>query len=204
MLLIFLIIYLILNNTQITFPYVLLPIETYQNQSPNESDWNTDIFSNYFIQNIIYTYLTIGQPSQNIKALLNFDSFVFSIYNKICKIPSDFDIEKSKTYKYKPNGYVLTDIYVDTYIVYDCFEFYINGKIKKKFNNFQYLFAPTNKTGDLRVVHTNFTCAEIGFKLPEIGFKSNEYNFILMLKKLKIISNYDFFIIITIITIITT
>ena len=182
--------YVCLYSSLIKFiiSYLKFPLYTYHTIPPNKT---TDIeYVNYFLNNNIYIYLNIGTPPQNIVATINFNNCPFYIYVNRCDIMSEFEIKKSKTYIETPHQYLLTDIYVYTYLVNDFFYF-----DKDKHFNLTYLFSPMNKSqSEINYKISPYTCADIGLRLSNPDLKSYNYNFIRELKKSNAIKDYVFFI----------
>ena len=76
-----------------------------------------------FVTNNIYSHLLIGNPPQKITSKLNFNGYAFNIYNNQCDIPSEYNtLYKNSTTKIN-KGYILTDVYIDTFLIEDFFAF---------------------------------------------------------------------------------
>ena len=105
-----------------TISYIIIPFYTYKTYF---SDIN---ISNYysiqnFIRNELYSYLTIGTPPQKITTKINFNEYSFNIYNNKCDIPSEYNsIDNNSTTRIN-KGYILTDVYIDTFLLEDIFSF---------------------------------------------------------------------------------
>ena len=183
--------FLLLSLQNLIISYIKLPIFTYHSPYPNKT---TELaYVKYFSENNIYTYLNIGNPSQKIVAKLNFNDYSFYMYYNKCEIFSYFNINESNSYTITPNGYLLTDVYVYTYLVNDSFFFSENEKNNPY--NLTYLFSPMNKDSyEMKLQKLPYTCAQIGLKLSYSELKSYNYNFIIELKKLELIENYTIFI----------
>jgi len=180
--------FLYISVQKIILSYIKLPLYTYHSYPPNNT---RDIsYAKYFSENNLYTYLNMGSPPQKIVATLNFNDYPFFIYYNRCEVFSSFDIEKSKTYIKRPFQYLLTNIYVYTYLVNDYFYFNFYEKY-----NLTYLFSPlNNNTSEKKLANFPYTCAQIGLKLSIPDLKSYNYNFIRELKLSKAIKDYVFFI----------
>lgn len=178
---------LYLSLQQEILSYIKLNIFTYHSNPPNKT---TELeYVKYFSENNLYTYLKVGTPPQEIVATLNFNDYPFFIYYNKCEIYSNFDLEKSSTYKKRPHQYLLTDVYVYTHLVNDYY--YFNDK--KYF--LSYLFSPMNNgTSEQKLKKLPYTCAQIGLKLSFPDLKSYNYNFIRELKLSDAIKEYVFFV----------
>ena len=138
-----------------------MPFYTY---NPNISYNISDYYSiKAFVTNKIYSYLTIGTPPQKIIVNINFNEYSFNIYNNQCDIPSEYNaFYKNSTTKIN-KGYILTDVYVDTFLIEDIFSF--SQYPNKKFN-LSYIYAPMNNNiFEQNIEKKKFTCANIGLKL---------------------------------------
>ena len=153
--------------------------------------------SNYYsIQNIIrnelYSYLTIGTPPQKITANINFNEYAFNIYNNKCDIPSEYNsIHKNSTTRIN-KGYILTDVYIDTFLLEDVFSFPFDSNKNLKLN---YIYASMeNNDFEKKMEKKKYTCANIGLKLSTDYTGTFDLNFLRELKNLNIIENYVFFL----------
>ena len=172
--------------------YVKFPIYTYHTAPPMHEPYETTKlpYYKYFHDNIIYTILELGNPSQKILSKLNFDEYPFYIYYNRCTIPSSFDLNISKTYIRTPFQHLLTNIYVFTSYVND----YLHLKYKEKQYNITYLFSPVNNGSfEEKIEKLPYTCAEIGLNMPKPDAKSYNYNFIRELKLTGAIKEYYLF-----------
>ena len=170
--------------------YIIMPFYTYK---PNISYNISDFYSiKAFVTNNIYSYLSIGTPPQTITANINFNEYSFNIYNNQCDIPSEYNsLYKNSTTKID-KGYILTDVYVDTFLIEDIFSFsqYSNRKY-----NLSYIYAPMNNNiFEQNIEKKKFTCANIGLKLSVDYPGTFDLNFLRELKKLDIIQNYIFYL----------
>ena len=183
--------FLLLLSLTDDISFVKFPIYTYHTVPPMPNETIRKPYYNYFHDNIIYTILELGNPSQKIIAKLNFDEYPFYIYYNRCDIAShlaSFDLNISKTYIRTPFQYLLTDIYVFTSYVYD----YLHYSGKEY--NMTYLFSAVNNGSyEEKIEKLPYTCAQIGLKLSKPDAKSYNYNFIRDLKLAKAINTYDLF-----------
>ena len=170
-------------------PYIIMPFYTYkQNKINNISDYYS---IKEFTNNIIYSSLIIGTPPQEIIANINFNDYAFNIYNNQCDIPSEYNsINKNSTTRIN-KGYILTDVYVDTFLLEDIF--YLPKNPNKSFI-LNYIYAPMNNNiFETNIEKKNFTCANIGLKLSVDFAGTFDLNFLRELKCLDIIDNYIFY-----------
>ena len=174
-----------------TISYIIIPFYTYKTYF---SDINT---SNYysiqnFIRNELYSYLTIGTPPQKITTKINFNEYSFNIYNNKCDIPSEYNsIDNNSTTRIN-KGYILTDVYIDTFLLEDIFSFPfdLNKNIKLK-----YIYAPMdNNDFERNIEKKKYTCANIGLKLSVDYAGTSDLNLLRELKSLDIIENYVFYL----------
>ena len=171
--------------------FIKLPIYTYHSSPPNKT--TEEAYVTYFSKNNIYTYIKTGLPPQKIVAKLNFDEFPFFIYYNKCEIFSNFNLNESNSYNMIPNGFLLTDVYVYTFLVNDTFYLSDNEKENNTYN-LTYLFSTMNNGSyEMKLPKLPYTCAEIGLKLSYPDLKSYNYNFILELKQKNYIKDYIFF-----------
>ena len=170
-------------------PYIIMPFYTYkQNKINNISDYYS---IKEFTNNIIYSSLIIGTPPQEIIANINFNDYAFNVYNNQCDIPSEYNsINKNSTTRIN-KGYILTDVYVDTFLLEDIF--YLPKNPNKSFI-LNYIYAPMNNNiFETNIEKKNFTCANIGLKLSVDFAGTFDLNFLRELKSLDIIDNYIFY-----------
>ena len=171
-------------------PYIIIPFYTYkQNKINNISDYYS---IKEFTNNIIYSSLIIGTPPQEIIANINFNDYAFNIYNNQCDIPSEYNsINKNSTTRIN-KGFILTDVYVDTFLLEDIF--YLPQYPNKSFK-LNYIYAPMNNNiYERNIEKKNFTCANIGLKLSVDFAGTFDINFLRELKSLDIIDNYVFYL----------
>ena len=164
--------------------YIIMPFYTYKTYF---SDIN---ISNYysiknFIINELYSYLIIGTPPQKITANINFNEYAFNIYNNQCDIPSEYNsMNKNSTTRIN-KGYILTDVYIDTFLLEDVFSFpFDSNKIFKL--NYIYEFMDNNDFEN-KMEKKKYTCANIGLKLSTDYTGTFDLNFLRELKNLNII-----------------
>ena len=163
----------------------------YSFSSNNRSDQS---YINYFSENNIYTYLIIGSPPQKIISQINFNEYSFNIYNNRCLIPSNYNSENPISNTKKDLGFLLTDVYVDTFLTEDIFSF---PEITNENQTYllSYIYAPMNNNEfEIGIPKYPYTCANIGLKLSSDQMEAFKYNFLRELKALNIIDNYVFYI----------
>ena len=181
----------LLNFLSIKSSFIQFPLYTFLSDKPNKTTEAS--YVNYFLKNTIYTYINIGTPSQKIVANIVSNNYSFYIYYNRCEIPSEFLIQKSKSYNETENGYLLTDIYVKTFLIQDNISFFDENK-----NNsykMTFLFSSLNNSNsESKIEKQPYTCAHIGLKLSPPNMKSYNYNFIKSLKELKLINDYVYYI----------
>ena len=170
--------------------YIIMPFYTYkENNIYNISDYYS---IKTFTNNIIYSSLIIGTPPQKITANINFNDYAFNIYNNQCDIPSEYNSISNNSTTRNNKGYILTDVYVDTFLLEDIFSF---PQYPDKSFNLNYIFAPMNNNiFESNIEKKNFTCANIGLKLSVDYPGTFDYNFLRELKSLNLIDNYVFYI----------
>ena len=171
--------------------YIIMPFYTYKTSYLNINI--SDYYSiQSFIRNDIYSYLTIGSPPQKIVAKINFNEYSFNIYNNQCDIPSEYNsLNKNSTTRIN-KGYILTDVYVDTYQIEDVFFFPFDSGKSLKLN---YIYASMdNNVFERNIEKKKYTCANIGLKLSVDYAGTLDLNFLRELKSLDVIENYVFYL----------
>ena len=174
---------------EIISSYIKIPFYTYNIDSKNNL---SDYFSmQNFVTNNIYSHLLIGNPPQKITSKLNFNAYAFNIYNNQCDIPSEYNtLYKNSTTKIN-KGYILTDVYIDTFLIEDFFAF---PEYPDKSFKLNYIYAPMdNNLFEKNIERKLYTCANIGLKLSVNYAGTFDYNFLRELKNLNIINNYVFY-----------
>ena len=182
--------FIFLNLHAYIISFIIMPFYTYKtNISYNITDYYT---IQAFTENNIYTYLLIGTPPQKIIANINFNDYVFNIYNNQCDIPSDYNsLDKNSTTS-KNKGYILADVYVDTFLYEDIFSL-PHGP--NKYYKLNYIYAPLNNNlFEQNIEKKKFTCANIGLKLSMDFAGTFDFNFLRELKNLDVIDNYVFYL----------
>ena len=185
---------LILNVSllKIIFSFIKIPFFTYYCTPPDNISESS--YTKCFSENNIYTHLLIGSPPQKIVSLINFNEYSFNIYNNRCQIPSDYNSENPISKTKKDLGFLLTDVYVDTFLTEDIFSFFELIKENKTLI-LSYIYAPMNNNEfEMTVPKFPYTCANIGLKLSSDQLEAFKYNFLRELKALNIIDNYVFYI----------
>ena len=183
--------FIILFSQTFISSYIKLSFSTYKPFFPHFN--SSDYFSiQTFLTNSIYSNLIIGSPPQKIIANLNFNDYAFNIYNNQCDIPSEYNcIIKNSTTRIN-KGYILTDVYVDTFLLEDIFSL-----PHEPYNCFKlnYIYAPLNNNiYEQNMDKKKYTCANIGLKLSVDYAGTLDYNFLRELKSLDIIENYVFYL----------
>ena len=170
--------------------FIKLPFFTFHS-SPSNNISESD-YSKFFSENNIYTYLIIGSPPQKIVSKINFNEYSFNIYNNRCDIPSNYNSENPKSNTKKDLGFLLTDVYVDTFLTEDLF---LLPETKNNTYTMSYIYAPMNNNEfEMSLPKDPYTCANIGLKLSSDQMQAFKYNFLRELKALGIIDNYVFYI----------
>ena len=117
------------------------------------------------------------------------------IYNHMCKIKSDFIVEKSKTFKSKPFEIQYFTNITLSYIIEDQIQFTFNETNTKKYiQPILYHYRPYNNVKIHKENKSAYTCAYIGLKIPKYNSRYYSQSLILQLKNLRVISNHCFFI----------
>ena len=169
--------------------YITFPLFTFSN-----NEYENEI--NNLLNNKLYTYLTIGDPSQKIAALIMPDEYPLYIYNNLCEINSNFIVEKSRTYistKYEVQYMTNATL---SYLVKDKFEFEFNEAKEKKFvDSIIYHYRPYNNSNIKLEKKYPYTCAYIGLKILKYNSEDYLHSLFLQLKKSRIINNHCFFIV---------
>ena len=170
---------------------IKMPFFTYYSPTiPNNKSDSS--YVKFFSENNIYSYLIIGAPPQKIVSKINFNEYSFNIYNNQCVIPSEFNSENPSSKTRKDLGFLLTDVYVDTFLNEDLF---ILEESKNITYNLSYIYAPMNNNEfEDNIPKYPYTCANIGLKLSSDIMEAFKYNFLRELKASKIIDNYVFYI----------
>ena len=168
-----------------------MPFYTYKSSYLNINI--SDYFSiQSFLRNDIYSYLTIGSPPQKIVANINFNEYAFNIYNNQCDIPSEYNSLTQNSTTRINKGYILTDVYVDTFQIEDIFTFPFDSDISFKLN---YIYASMNNNiFEQNIEKKKYTCANIGLKLSVDYAGTFDLNFLRELKSLDVIENYVFYL----------
>ena len=170
---------------------IKMPFSTYHSPSipNNKSDPS---YVKFLSENNIYSFLIIGTPPQKIVTKINFNEYSFNIYNNQCVIPSEFNSENPISQTRKDLGFLLTDVYVDTFLNEDLF---ILEESKNITYNLSYIYAPMNNNEfEDNIPKYPYTCANIGLKLSSDIMEAFKYNFLRELKASNIIDNYVFYI----------
>ena len=178
--------------------HVILELKNYNEDKLNSI--NDDIFSyENFIDimkdNDIYTKIKIGKPEQEIIAWINTEEYSYFIFKDICKLDSNYNENKSSTFK--PNyerkffyGDYGKTIFINEYISIE----------EKEIYNFPIMFMKDPKNDEFFNQRfsindiTNKTCATIGLRFIKNYNDNTSKNFISVLHDLDIINDYILFI----------
>ena len=187
--------------------YISMKLKNYNNEyikTIPDNNFTFEHFINNTINNLIYTSIKIGTPSQTIKTWINSDELSYFLYKDICildsyfneNISTSFETNESKTFYY--NGYG-TATYINETII---LENNINDTESKeiKINKFPIMFMKDPKNDKMfNNMHsideiTGKTCATIGFKYISNYNDNNSKDFTITLKAREIIDDYTVFI----------
>ena len=175
----------------IIFSFVKMPFFTFYN--PPSNNISESSYIKYFEDNNIYSHLILGTPPQKIVSQINFNEYSFNIYSNRCCVPSEFNSDDPKSTTQKDLGFLLTDVYVDTFLTEDVFSLPETNNNKSFI--LSYIYAPMNNNEfEMGIERYPFTCANIGLKLSSDTMEQFKYNFLRELKALDIIDNYVFYI----------
>ena len=174
---------------------IVIPFKTYNQNEPDQFTSPSDIFK-YWSKNIIYSENLIGTPPQNIKIIINSQSFSSSIFNHMCDLPSSSYVkEKSNSYQYEKyiRSYVTmsnASLISETLYLYDNLD--MNKLVP--YNNIKFIYSQNTEEdqGKTHEYHP-YTCINMGFQLGWTYLNDYQANFIAQLKKiLNITETYDF------------
>ena len=174
---------------------IVIPFKTYNQNEPDQFTSPSDIFK-YWSKNIIYSENLIGTPPQNIKIIINSQSFSSSIFNHMCDLPSSSYVkEKSNSYQYEK--YIRSygtmsnaSLISETLYLYDNLD--MNKLVPYKNIKFIYSQNTEEDQGKTHEYHPS-TCINMGFQLGWTYLNDYQANFITQLKKiLNITETYDF------------
>ena len=161
----------------------------------NDKDFSYENIIETMVENIIFTKIKIGEPKQEIVALINSEEYSYFIYKDICQLDSNYDENKSRTYK--PNN--------DYQFFYNGYgkSIYINESFSfedKEIKNFPIMFMKDpkndeffNKRYSINDV-TEKSCATIGLRFIKNYNDKVSKNFISVLNDLDIIDDLIIFI----------
>ena len=134
--------------------YISMKIKNLINEQANKIDDNlfsVEEFINQNINNIIYSKISIGEPSQEIIILIDSEEYSYFLFKDICILDSYFDENKSTTFQYNNNentffynGYGKT-IYINETII---LKSDINENKEIKLNNFPIMFMKDPKNDE--------------------------------------------------------
>ena len=161
----------------------------------NDKDFSYENIIETMIENIIFTKIKIGEPKQEIVALINSEEYSYFIYKDICQLDSNYDENKSRTYN--PNN--------DYQFFYNGYgkSIYINESFSfedKEIKNFPIMFMKDpkndeffNKRFSINDI-TRKSCATIGLRFIKNYNDKVSKNFISVLNDLDIIDDFILFI----------
>ena len=187
--------------------YISMDIINYSNEQIKKI--SDDSFSFYdFINNVvgnsIYTKIKLGEPPQEIKTWINSEEYSYFLFKDTCILDSQFNENKSTTFEpnynktFYYNGYGET-IYVNETITL-IKDINSNNNKEIKIDKFPIMFMkdPANDAFFIQRFSkddiTGKTCATIGFRYISNYHDDISKNFLLVLKNLDIIDNYNVFI----------
>ena len=161
----------------------------------NDDNFTYENFIELMLDNILYTKIKIGEPKQEIFALINAEEYSYYIYKDICKLDSNYEENKSITYnpndeyQFFYNGYGKT-IYINESISFK----------EKEIKNFPIMLMKDpkndeyfNKRNSINDI-TGKTCVTIGLRFTKNYNDKISKNFISTLYDLDVIDNYVIFI----------
>ena len=186
--------------------YISMKIINLINEQANKIDDNlfsVEEFINQNINNIIYSKISIGEPSQEIIILIDSEEYSYFLFKDICLLDSFFDESKSITFQYNNNentfyynGYGKA-IYINETII---LKNDINENKEIKLNNFPIMFMKDpkndeffNQRNSIKDI-TGKTCMTIGFRHIANFQDKISKNFLMVLKKFDVIDDYILFI----------
>ena len=186
--------------------YISMKIKNLINEQANKIDDNlfsVEEFINQNINNIIYSKISIGEPSQEIIILIDSEEYSYFLFKDICILDSYFDENKSTTFQYNNNentffynGYGKT-IYINETII---LKSDINENKEIKLNNFPIMFMKDPKNDEFFNQRksikdiTGKTCMTIGFRHIANFHDKISKNFLMVLKEFDAIDDYILFI----------
>ena len=189
---IFIILFILIN---LCSSIIVIPFKTYNQNEPDQFSSPSDIFK-YWSKNIIYSENLIGTPPQNIKIILNSQSFSSSIFNHMCDLPSS-SYEKEKSQSYKHEKYIRSystmsnaSLISETLYLYDN----LNTDKLIPYNGFEFIYSQNSEEDQGKTYEYHpYTCMNMGFQLGWTFTNDFQTNFITQLrKKLNITETYDF------------
>ena len=189
---IFIILFILIN---LCSSIIVIPFKTYNQNEPDQFSSPSDLFK-YWSKNIIYSENLIGTPPQNIKIILNSQSFSSSIFNHMCDLPSSsYEKEKSQSYKHEKNirSYSTmsnASLISETLYLYDN----LNIDKLKPYNGFTFIYSQNLEEDQGKTYEYHpYTCMNMGFQLGWTFTNDFQANFITQLrKKLNITETHDF------------
>ena len=161
----------------------------------NDKDFSYENIIETMVENIIFTKIKIGEPKQEIVALINSEEYSYFIYKDICQLDSNYDENKSRSfnpnndYQFFYNGYGKS-IYINESFSFE----------DKEIKNFPIMFMKDpkndeffNKRFSINDI-TKKSCATIGLRFIKNYNDKVSKNFISVLNDLDIIDDLIIFI----------
>ena len=144
---------------------------------------NSYEFINSFQPNDLYTFLKIGEPSQDLEILIKELEIPFSISSTYCSLKTFYNKNASKAFRnitqYNGNIVAAETIYAYTDL---------NLKNLKKFENVQFIYEQETKIIESgKEIYNN--CGVISTEI--FRYNNNKYNLIYELKELDYINDYS-------------
>ena len=180
--------------------FIVLPFETYQNYQNNQDDLKqelnlTEFFNNYF-NNIIYTWVEIGNPKELIPIKITSDNHGLLIgylcdNNFNSKISSYSN--KSSTFYRESTGLITFQQYEGGFYAKDSFTFFKdlekNQNNKITINNISFIYMPRGAKSSM---NKNNICGIMGLSLKYVNYCEEQRNIITNLNKLDVLHNYAY------------
>ena len=173
--------------------YITIPFEIFKKNEPLKFD-NLQQYFDYWEDLLFYGEISIGFPPKKIVSKISFEDFGSSVLNKGClyNINEEYIPENSNTFKKSPNKFDINTVnntffYKKGHAFYANETFYFeNDKNKIKVDNLRFIYSPDGRNKN------NYICANFGLQSYPQNLYETSINLVYQLKKLKIISKYDY------------
>ena len=178
--------------------HILFQLKNYNVQKLKMIDDNNFSHENFIetiVDNIIFTKINIGEPKQEIVALINSEEYSYFIYKDICILDSYYDENKSRTYNPNNNYQFFYNGYGKAIYINESFSFE-----DKEIKNFPIMFMKDHKNDEFfNKRHsindiTEKSCATIGLRFIKNYNDKVSKKFISVLNDLDIIDDFILFI----------